>query len=116
WSWMLWGKTLNVGQAKILLRKHAPGSAYFIKTLMKGPSGVSRSPEETFSAIYSSGTWGNDDNEPYSGSGSDDAVNAPFVEVLRRVIVDKKVKKVVDLGCGDYRVGGKLAGNRCCTR
>jgi len=52
--------------ARILLRKHAPGLAYFIKTLMKGPPGVSRSPEETFSAIYSSGTWGNDGDEPYS--------------------------------------------------
>jgi len=95
--------------ARILLRKHAPGLAYFIKTLMKGPPGVSRSPEETFSAIYSSGTWGNDGDEPYSGCGSDDAVSAPFVEVLRRVIVDKKVETVVDLGCGDYRVGRKLA-------
>ena len=97
-----------LANAKILLRKHAPGLAYFIKTLMTGPPGVSRSPEETFSAIYSSGTWGNDGDEPYSGSGSDDAVSAPFVEVLRRVIVDKKVETVVDLGCGDYRVGGKL--------
>jgi hypothetical protein len=67
---------------------------------MKGPSGVSRSSRGNLQCNLLQWTWGNDGDEPYSGSGSDDAVSASFVEVLRRVIVDKKVETVVDLGCG----------------
>jgi hypothetical protein len=94
--------------AKTALRKHAPGLAYFLKTVLRGPSGASRSSEATFSEIYARGTWGGAGDEPHSGSGSDDAVSAPFVDILRKVIIDKAIGTVVDLGCGDYRVGRRL--------
>lgn len=94
--------------AKTALRTYAPGLAYLAKTMLKGRPGSSRSPESVFSEIYASGTWG-DGDEPNSGSGSDDSVSAPFIEIVRRLIADKGIKSVVDLGCGDYRVSGKLA-------
>jgi SAM-dependent methyltransferase len=76
--------------------------------MLKGRQGSSISPESVFSEIYASGTWG-DGDEPNSGSGSDDSVSAPFIEIVRRLIVDQGITSVVDLGCGDYRVSGKLA-------
>lgn len=97
-----------LASAKIALRTYAPGLAYWAKRMTKGPAGASRSPEAVFSEIYAKGVWG-DGEEPNSGSGSDEGVSAPFVEVLRRLIDDKHVASVVDLGCGDYRVSGKLA-------
>jgi len=97
-----------LASAKTALRTYAPGLAYWAKTMIKGRPGSSRSPESVFSEIYASGTWG-DGDEPNSGSGSDDLVSAPFVDVVRRLIVEKEITSVIDLGCGDYRVSGKLA-------
>ena len=98
-----------LASAKVALRKHAPGIAYFIKTLIKGRLGQSKSPAEVFSAIYATGEWGGDGAMPHSGSGSDEMVTGPFVDVVRSVIADYAIKSVLDLGCGDYRVGQQLA-------
>ena len=95
-------------RAKIALRKRAPTLAFFLKGLLKGPSGASRSPQAIFSEIYARGTWGGSDVELNSGSGSDDTVSGPFIAILRDLIVEKSVRSVVDLGCGDYRVGRQL--------
>jgi SAM-dependent methyltransferase len=96
-------------RAKTTLRKHAPALAYFLKTMLRGRSGVSRSPEATFSQIYEQGTWGGAAGELDSGSGSQDAVSAPFVALIRRLIAENEIRSVADLGCGDYRVGQQLS-------
>lgn len=97
-----------LASAKATLRTYAPSLAYWAKSVLKGAPGASRSPANIFSEIYASGTWG-DGDEPNSGSGSDDRVSAPFVDFVRSFITDHNVASVVDLGCGDFRVGGKLA-------
>jgi len=94
--------------AKTALRAHAPGLAFWIKKIMKGAPGTSAPPADVFSDIYAKGTWGNGQDLD-SGSGSDDAASAPFVALLRAFIAEREIGSVVDLGCGDYRVSGKLA-------
>lgn len=96
-----------LASVKTALRTYAPGLAYSVKTLLKGRPGASRAPETVFGDIYANGIWG-DGEEPNSGSGSDDAVSAPYVDLIRALITDKGIGSVVDLGCGDFRVGRRL--------
>ncbi len=45
----------------------------------------------------------------YSGAGSDHSVTAPFVDVVLRFVRERGINSLVDLGCGDFRVGSQLA-------
>jgi len=62
------------------------------------------STRDVFRRIYASGVWG---GEFCSGEGSADAEN--YCEIVRSVVTDKRIATVVDLGCGDFRVGKALA-------
>jgi SAM-dependent methyltransferase len=64
--------------------------------------------QQMFEAIYEKNLWGGEKGEFYSGTGSDDAVTASYVNCVRNFIEDRGVTKVVDIGCGDFRVGSKL--------
>ena len=64
--------------------------------------------QEVFSDIYSHNRWGGKKGEFYSGDGSDDASNAPYVANVLRFIADHDVRSIVDIGCGDFQVGSKL--------
>jgi hypothetical protein len=65
--------------------------------------------EEIFTNIYEENIWGNNNNSEYSGSsggGSDiDYNKETYVPFLRRFIYNRKIKNIVDLGCGDFRCG-----------
>src|SRR4249920_1267225 len=67
-----------------------------------------RSRAEVFTHIYRSGMWGRGEGEFYSGPGSDTNVTAPYVAAVRRFIESHGTKSVVDIGCGDFRVGALL--------
>lgn len=69
-----------------------------------------RSPEEVFTEIYATNRWGGAPGELNSGAGSDDAITAPYVAMLRdRADADRfSERRLVDLGCGDFRVGAQL--------
>src|SRR4051794_28041329 len=67
-----------------------------------------RSPTEIFSEIYRNNMWGGRPGELYSGLGSDDEISAEFVQVVRGCIETHDIRSVVDLGCGDFRVGAQL--------
>ncbi len=64
--------------------------------------------QEVFSDIYSSNRWGGKKGEFYSGDGSDEESNAPYVANVLRFIVDNDIYSIVDIGCGDFQVGSKL--------
>lgn len=66
--------------------------------------------EQIFSKIYSTNAWGGDKGDFYSGSGSDEAWTAKYREYVSDFIRQKNIKSIVDLGCGDFRVGSKLPG------
>lgn len=68
----------------------------------------SRPPTEIFSEIYRNNMWGGRPGEFYSGDGSGDEISAAYVQTVRRYIETHDVRSVVDLGCGDFRVGAQL--------
>ena len=65
---------------------------------------------EVFSTIYQSQEWGSREGQPFcSGEGSvrEDAVG-PYCEMVSHFMKERNIKRVVDLGCGDFHVGCAL--------
>jgi SAM-dependent methyltransferase len=65
---------------------------------------------EVFSTIYQSRAWGSRQDRPFcSGDGSirEDAVG-PYCDMVRAFIEGNNIKRVVDLGCGDFGVGSRF--------
>ena len=70
--------------------------------------------ENTFTEIYEKKIWGNNNNENYSGSSGDGSslnFNVVYISWLKKFITDYNIKSVIDLGCGDFRIGKKLYDN-----
>jgi SAM-dependent methyltransferase len=67
---------------------------------------------EAFSTIYQSHAWGSRPDRPFcSGDGSiREEVVGPYCEMIRAFIENHDIKRVVDLGCGDFGVGSRLIG------
>jgi len=65
--------------------------------------------EKKFTDIYETKFWGDNKSEEYSGSsgpGSSVLFNKKtYIPVLEGFIKRNNIKKVVDLGCGDFRCG-----------
>ena len=73
------------------------------------------SRKETFQDIYKNDRWGYVRYEAapcdfYSGPGSyaDELVN-PYVALVKKLISEKEIKTIADLGCGDFNVGSRIA-------
>lgn len=67
--------------------------------------------EDIFTNIYESSKWGDNKSNNYSGSsgdGSDVNYNKKYIKIVKKVIEDYKINTVVDLGCGDFRIGRLL--------
>ena len=72
------------------------------------------SRKETFQDIYKNDRWGyfrykNAPCDFYSGPGSyaSELVN-PYVSLVRKLISEKEIKTIADLGCGDFNVGSRI--------
>jgi len=65
---------------------------------------------KAFSEIYRRKLWGEgkDESPFYSGPGSDPEVSEPYVEAVIRFIEANGITSMVDVGCGDFRVGSRL--------
>jgi SAM-dependent methyltransferase len=64
------------------------------------------SVEGAFTNTYRNKLWGRiEGDEFFSGPGSVDKFAAPYVEWLTKFITERNIKTVVDLGCGDFRIG-----------
>jgi hypothetical protein len=64
---------------------------------------------EAFTQTYRKKLWGRIKGEEFfSGPGSLDKFSAPYVEWLVRFIADHHIGTVVDLGCGDFRIGRRI--------
>lgn len=63
---------------------------------------------ETFSEIYEKNVWGGSDGEFYSGEGSTEKYSQKYIDAIKNFIAEKDIKRVVDLGCGDFRVASKF--------
>jgi hypothetical protein len=68
-----------------------------------------------FTNVYESNMWGNNSNKYYKGSsggGSTLEFNENFyIPFLKEFIVNKNIKSVVDLGCGDFECGPLIYGD-----
>jgi SAM-dependent methyltransferase len=61
-----------------------------------------------FTDIYQNNRWGGCRGEYYSGDGSDEHMISEFVSAVRGLIQCQSIRSVVDLGCGDFRVGSQI--------
>ena len=69
-----------------------------------------RSHEDIFCDIYKSNAWGGTPTQFSSGSGSDEGVNDAYVNLVLSLMKSEQISRMVDLGCGDFRVGRRIAG------
>jgi hypothetical protein len=63
---------------------------------------------DIFSSIYEQRRWGKDIRPNFkgnSGSGSALEFNTDYIAFLKKFFVEKDIKSVVDMGCGDWRCG-----------
>ena len=61
-----------------------------------------------FSDIYEKSLWGESKEKFCSGMGSSEVNSNEYVAWVNQFITDKKIRSVVDLGCGDFQVGRRL--------
>ena len=69
-----------------------------------------RTPEQVFSRIYQAGTWGRSSEKYCSGTGSSQMHVDSYVRALAGYIQRHNIRRVVDLGCGDFVIGKRIAG------
>lgn len=68
---------------------------------------AAKTAAETFQEIYEKNIWGGRKGEFYSGDGSTEKYSEIYAATIKKFIADNKIKRVVDLGCGDFRVASK---------
>lgn len=69
----------------------------------------SLSTAEAFSKIYRENLWGGNKGEFNSGQGSIGMAAEQYVDFVCSFIQAKKISSIVDVGCGDFRIGKKIA-------
>jgi hypothetical protein len=67
--------------------------------------------QEAFERVYAENAWGGARGKFDSGDGSLDTTTESYVAMVKDFIAERGVSSAVDLGCGDFRVGRKLAGS-----
>lgn len=68
-----------------------------------------RTPEQVFSRIYAQGQWGKAADAFCSGSSSTEELAIEYARMLEPYVAKHSIQKVVDLGCGDFTIGRKVA-------
>lgn len=66
---------------------------------------------ETFQEIYEKNIWGGRKGEFYSGDGSTEKYSEIYAATIKKFITGNGIKRVVDLGCGDFRVASRFVSN-----
>jgi len=69
-----------------------------------------RTHKEIFSEIYERNLWRGEPGTYSSGPGSHEQVNESYINLVLSLIEREKVARIVDLGCGDFRVGQRIVG------
>jgi SAM-dependent methyltransferase len=66
--------------------------------------------QKIFTKIYLDNIWGQPKSESpfYSGTGSDEEYAKIYAFSLTKFIIENNITSMVDLGCGDFRVGSKI--------
>ena len=67
------------------------------------------STQQIFSKIYEDGSWDKKALNFNSGPGShNEKLVLPYVKFINSFLIDKKLKSIIDLGCGDFNVGKNI--------
>ena len=75
----------------------------------RAPAPVPVSNESAFESVYENGVWGRDGNgRGNSGTGSDPKNAFVYLAFLQQFLADHQIASVVDLGCGDWRLGSSI--------
>ncbi len=72
---------------------------------------MSYNMEQIFSSVYKKCTWGSNNNPEYNGSsgdGSSPEYNVEYINFVKNFIKENNINSVVDVGCGDWRLGKTL--------
>jgi SAM-dependent methyltransferase len=67
-----------------------------------------RDTRDVFDDVYRLNRWGGARGELCSGSGSRGPAADLYIETVRRFIAERGVKSIVDIGCGDFHVAGRI--------
>jgi SAM-dependent methyltransferase len=67
-----------------------------------------RNVADIFAEIYRENRWGGERGRFHSGSGSSSEHARVYADVISTFIRNHGVGRVVDLGCGDFRIGAQL--------
>ena len=67
-----------------------------------------KTTETVFTEIYQKGMWGKRD-ALYSGTGSRGSAADQYVSAIQQFIDANRISSVVDLGCGDFQIGMRIA-------
>lgn len=67
--------------------------------------------QSVFQQIYRNNDWGSS-GKVYSGVGSDPDKCSDYINFICHYIIRNKFRTVLDIGCGDFRVGAEIA-RRC---
>ena len=79
--------------------------------LMEHRANKNKSAEDIFTEIYQHNRWGGEKGEFNSGSGSTDPdIVCKYIATIEYILNREGIHNpvLVDLGCGDFRVGSKL--------
>jgi len=71
-----------------------------------------RTVKEVFTRIYKRNIWGGKPRQFNSGNGSTEYHAFLYANAVKTFIKERIITNVVDLGCGDFRVGNKLQMDR----
>ena len=83
-----------------------------IKRALEHKDNERKSTEEIFSDIYESGKWGGTKDDYSSGGGTTNSrISDAYVQCLSQLSAEWKFGELaaVDLGCGDMRIGQRIA-------
>lgn len=67
-----------------------------------------RTTETVFTEIYQKGMWGGRE-ALFSGTGSRGSAADQYIAAIQQFIEANRISSVVDLGCGDFQIGMKIA-------
>jgi len=67
-----------------------------------------RATREIFREIYDQNRWGGEAGTLNSGTGSTEEHGRRYATAIRQFVRERGVRRIVDLGCGDFRVGSQL--------
>ena len=70
-----------------------------------------KNPEYIFTKVYEENAWGGTPGNFFSGSGSINPNTEIYIKNIIEFIRDNNVSSVVDLGCGDFRIMGRVLNN-----